>query len=141
VRSGIMPQLGAGAKGPAAAEGRRGRGGGARPVTTLTSAACESPQRETSGPIYQATVEPRSPEDAMTLVIPIARSALREQEGRSPKEVARHLVYRAAGIVKVWRRRAETRGDLACLDDRMLADMGLTRQQALAEIRKPFWRA
>ncbi|NIR28247.1 MAG: DUF1127 domain-containing protein [Gammaproteobacteria bacterium] len=36
--------------------------------------------------------------------------------------------------------RARQRRELAQLDDRMLRDMGLTRSQARAEARKPFWR-
>lgn len=36
--------------------------------------------------------------------------------------------------------RARQRRELAQLDARMLRDLGLTRGQALAEARKPFWR-
>jgi uncharacterized protein YjiS (DUF1127 family) len=77
----------------------------------------------------------------MSHVMTITRSALREQQGRSPKEAAVALVHRAVRTVELWRRRAAMRGDLACLDDRMLKDIGMSREQALAEARKPFWRA
>lgn len=40
-----------------------------------------------------------------------------------------------------WQRRHEGRRALAQLDARLLADVGLTREQAEAESRKPFWRA
>lgn len=42
--------------------------------------------------------------------------------------------------VQTWVRRAKARRQLAELDARMLADVGLTREQALDEINKPFWR-
>ena len=39
-----------------------------------------------------------------------------------------------------WRlARQRTRRALAQLDDRMLADVGITREQALREAEKPFW--
>ena len=38
-----------------------------------------------------------------------------------------------------WIRIARQRRILATLDDRSLADMGLTRQEALAEAHRPFW--
>ena len=37
--------------------------------------------------------------------------------------------------------RHRQRRALAQLDDRLLQDIGVTRQQALRESRKPFWRA
>lgn len=41
--------------------------------------------------------------------------------------------------ILTWVRIARQRRILATLDDRALADMGLTRQEALAEARRPFW--
>lgn len=41
----------------------------------------------------------------------------------------------------VWAERARARRSLATLDDRMLADIGATREQAAREAAKPFWRA
>jgi uncharacterized protein YjiS (DUF1127 family) len=40
-----------------------------------------------------------------------------------------------------WQTRAKTRAHLADLDDRLLADMGLTRETVQMEITKPFWKA
>lgn len=40
-----------------------------------------------------------------------------------------------------WQRRAEYRCKLETMDGRLLDDIGLTRAQAMAEARKPFWRA
>jgi uncharacterized protein YjiS (DUF1127 family) len=40
-----------------------------------------------------------------------------------------------------WRRRAKDRAQLAALDNRMLADIGLTSAEAEILSQKPFWRA
>ncbi len=42
--------------------------------------------------------------------------------------------------VREWRRRSRDRAELAALDDRTLADIGLTRGDAEFLINKPFWR-
>ena len=46
----------------------------------------------------------------------------------------------AVGTLIAWRQRANQRTALAALDDRLLEDIGLTREQARAECDKPFWR-
>ncbi len=38
-------------------------------------------------------------------------------------------------------RRRQGRQELAELDDRLLRDVGISREQALREAAKPFWRA
>lgn len=43
--------------------------------------------------------------------------------------------------IGLWLRRADQRRQLLDLDARMLRDVGLTREQALDEAAKPFWRA
>jgi uncharacterized protein YjiS (DUF1127 family) len=43
-------------------------------------------------------------------------------------------------LVNEWRRRARGRRELAALCDRCLRDIGLTRYDALREVRKPFWQ-
>jgi uncharacterized protein YjiS (DUF1127 family) len=42
--------------------------------------------------------------------------------------------------LREWRRRARDRTSLAALDDRMLADIGITRADADFLSSKPFWR-
>jgi uncharacterized protein YjiS (DUF1127 family) len=46
----------------------------------------------------------------------------------------------AYGGIRCWRRRARERAELASLDDRALADIGLSRADAEFLINKPFWR-
>jgi uncharacterized protein YjiS (DUF1127 family) len=61
-----------------------------------------------------------------------------------PRDRAGHaaakLVKRVLARVKKWRRRARERAELAALDDRMLADIGLSRAEAEFLANKPFWR-
>lgn len=47
---------------------------------------------------------------------------------------------RLTRIARVWCRRAERRRLLATLDIRLLHDIGLRADDALAEARKPLWR-
>jgi uncharacterized protein YjiS (DUF1127 family) len=49
----------------------------------------------------------------------------------------------APGIeqLRLWRERAAQRRRLKNLDEHRLADLGLTRAEVQAEVRKPFWRA
>ncbi len=71
-----------------------------------------------------------------------------EDAGGSAAEVRRHSARElasAAGARAVarfheWRRRAKDRAQLATLDDRMLADIGITRAEAQFLSDKPFWR-
>jgi uncharacterized protein YjiS (DUF1127 family) len=42
-------------------------------------------------------------------------------------------------ILTLWRQRRRTRQQLSTLDDRALADVGLTRAQQRIECSRPFW--
>ena len=44
-------------------------------------------------------------------------------------------------ILYTWQRRVEERHRLIHLDDRLLADMGVSRADVAREISLPFWRA
>jgi len=56
----------------------------------------------------------------------------------------RLLPGRSQAALRAWiaaaAERQRTRRALALLDDRALRDVGLTRAQADAEVRRPFWR-
>lgn len=45
-----------------------------------------------------------------------------------------------AKLLRLWQLRASERRALARLDDHALADIGMTRGEALVEAAKPFWR-
>ena len=51
------------------------------------------------------------------------------------------LLRQAAELGRAWMERARQRNDLKRLDDRMLADIGISRSQAYEEASKPFWMA
>ena len=46
----------------------------------------------------------------------------------------------ALGTFRLWRKRRQERDQLATLDTRMLADIGLSRSDAEFLSNKPFWR-
>lgn len=73
-------------------------------------------------------------------VIPHVAPASRTRHGVSfgPRERAEGAGF---GILAVWAQRVRTRQALAELDGRLLADVGLTREEGLRESRKPFWVA
>jgi uncharacterized protein YjiS (DUF1127 family) len=48
--------------------------------------------------------------------------------------------WRVADLILLWHQRARQRRQLACLSDRMLRDIGLTRADVFAESSKSFWR-
>ena len=48
--------------------------------------------------------------------------------------------YRVFATIREWRRRSRDRAQLATLDARMLADIGLTRGDAEFLANKPFWK-
>lgn len=50
------------------------------------------------------------------------------------------MLDRLFGTPHAWDSRARERARLAEMDDARLDDIGLTRERALAEAAKPFWR-
>jgi uncharacterized protein YjiS (DUF1127 family) len=53
----------------------------------------------------------------------------------------RFWLARTVETLELWGRRRRQRDALLSLDDSLLKDIGLTRLDAEAEWRKPFWRA
>jgi uncharacterized protein YjiS (DUF1127 family) len=50
------------------------------------------------------------------------------------------LPLRMFSTLMLWQRRIVSRGQLARLDARLLADAGISEAQRQAELSKPFWR-
>lgn len=46
----------------------------------------------------------------------------------------------SADYIRLWRHRRKSRRALLWLDERLLRDIGVDRQDAMEEARKPFWR-
>lgn len=62
----------------------------------------------------------------------------------APAARPQDLSDRLRGLVALtalWAARRRQRRELRELDDRLLRDIGLTREQVLREAAKPFWRA
>ncbi len=53
----------------------------------------------------------------------------------------RNVLLAAIALTVLWYQRARERRHLNALDDRILADIGVTRAEATREYDKPFWRA
>lgn len=51
------------------------------------------------------------------------------------------LIDDVVGLVGRWQARSDQRRRLATLDERLLSDIGVKREQALNEAEKPFWQA
>jgi uncharacterized protein YjiS (DUF1127 family) len=49
--------------------------------------------------------------------------------------------WTALAAIRAWLARGRQRRQLAELEDHRLQDVGITREEALAEAGKPFWRA
>ncbi len=49
-------------------------------------------------------------------------------------------VQRLVRLLRQWQQNARSRRQLASLDDRLLADVGISRSEREVELSKPFWR-
>lgn len=58
----------------------------------------------------------------------------------SPGDVLRDGLRTIWRTLLRWQRRHDDRLHLAAMDDRLLRDIGISREQAAAEAQKPFWR-
>lgn len=58
----------------------------------------------------------------------------------SPAKPLSSWPLRLLACFSLWAQRARTRQQLAQLDERLLADAGISSCERLAELDKPFWR-
>ncbi|MFI8740859.1 DUF1127 domain-containing protein [Stutzerimonas zhaodongensis] len=49
-------------------------------------------------------------------------------------------LHRVLQQLRLWQQRMRTRQQLAALDERQLADIGISHSERLDELNKPFWR-
>ena len=49
-------------------------------------------------------------------------------------------MHRVLQQLRLWQQRMRTRQQLAALDERQLADVGISHSERLDELNKPFWR-
>lgn len=63
----------------------------------------------------------------------------RPADRSSPRDTLIWPVRRVTLKVRGWMERSRQRQALSELDDRQLQDIGLSREAAMAEARKPFW--
>lgn len=71
---------------------------------------------------------------------PLTQSVLRPRYARHGGPGLRLAVAACARLIAMWMDRARQRRALAAMDDRLLSDIGITRNEAEREIEKPFWR-
>ncbi len=60
--------------------------------------------------------------------------------GISVTRLRRLRFWKSQKLLTVWWQRIRSRYELECLNERDLADMGLTRSDVLNEVQKPFWQ-
>jgi uncharacterized protein YjiS (DUF1127 family) len=70
----------------------------------------------------------------------VANRSFGEFRRPSARQVLGHAAAGLRAKFREWRRRAGDRSELARLDDRMLADIGISRAEAEFLSSKPFWR-
>ena len=56
------------------------------------------------------------------------------------RRTPRYSLLQLWQLLRLWQTRARTRRQLASLDDRLLADAGISQGERIEELRKPFWR-
>lgn len=62
------------------------------------------------------------------------------EDSASHASGAQTWARRGLALLKRWHRYARTRRQLAALDERQLADLGISPADRAAELDKPFWR-
>jgi uncharacterized protein YjiS (DUF1127 family) len=67
-------------------------------------------------------------------------SVLEPRPASSGAKTGRHMLSSLAHTIEIWLRRQQGQQDLNSLDDRLLEDVGISREDVLWKAGKPFWR-
>jgi uncharacterized protein YjiS (DUF1127 family) len=71
----------------------------------------------------------------------MSQSSVLEPCRASPRAgTSRHILSNWVRTIEVWLIRKQGWQDLSLLDDRLLDDIGISREDALYKAGKPFWR-
>jgi len=68
-------------------------------------------------------------------------SVLEPRRASSGAKTGRHMLSSLVRTIEIWLIRRHGRQELNSLDDEQLKDVGISREDALREASKPFWRA
>ena len=83
---------------------------------------------------------------ALTLSLQDGASGMSQSSVLEPRRATagawtgRNILSSWARTIEIWLIRRQGRQDLSALDDRMLDDTGISREDALWKAGKPFWR-
>ncbi len=99
------------------------------PCPALSPSPRAAPPPSPGGASFRATIPARPAPVAASFSLPALRALLCAAGAR------------VVALLACWRARSYQRRLLSELDGHMLRDMGISREQAGAEVRKPFWRA
>jgi uncharacterized protein YjiS (DUF1127 family) len=68
------------------------------------------------------------------------QSALKSHPARFREKTGRHMLTSLIRTLEIWLVRRDGRQELSSLDDQQLKDVGISREDVLREVSKPFWR-
>jgi len=68
------------------------------------------------------------------------QSVLKSHPASFREKTGRHMLTSLIHTLEIWPIRRDGRQELSSLDDEQLKDVGISREDVLREVSKPFWR-
>ena len=68
------------------------------------------------------------------------QSVLKSHPASFREKTGRHMLTSLIRTLEIWLVRRDGRQELSSLDDQQLKDVGISREDVLREVSKPFWR-
>jgi len=68
------------------------------------------------------------------------QSVLKSHPASFREKTGRHMLTSLIRTLEIWLVRRDGRQELSSLDDEQLKDVGISREDVLREVSKPFWR-